>query len=90
MVTTQTVMKYKLEPNSDSVASADMPIGSKILTAEISEEVLCIWAQVMPGIEKVTRRFMLFGTGMPLGEKPGTYIATIFGTTIEGHLYEIG
>lgn len=63
-----TVHKYPL-PAHDCLVH--MPLGAKVIHADIQGEQICLWAHVDTKQKKELRRFMIVGTGhtMPEGQK---------------------
>lgn len=53
-----------------------MPVGAKILTVQIQNEMPQLWALCNPEAPKETRAFGIYGTGNPMPNDPGHYIAT--------------
>jgi hypothetical protein len=62
----RTVWKFTA-PVQDQFAIS-MPIGAKLLSADIQEGIVCIWALVDPEEGLETRNFRLAGTGHPIAE----------------------
>ena len=57
-----------------------MPIGAKVLTAQIQwRSGLQLWALIDDAIcqQKEARTFAVYGTGNPIPDDPGEYIATV-------------
>jgi hypothetical protein len=57
----KSIWKFKLEVGE--LVSLQMPIGSKILSAQIQSSELILWVLVEPLAEKEWRKFIAFGTG---------------------------
>ena len=68
----KTIWKYKLEPKSKLM----MPRGAQILSVQTQHERPHMWVLVNPETETEERNFTIYGTGNPLPEFPGTFIAT--------------
>jgi hypothetical protein len=51
---------------SDAVSDITMPAGARVLYAREQLEQICVWADVDPGARRVSRRFLIAGTGHPL------------------------
>ena len=57
-----------------------MPVGAKVLTVQAQGRWLSLWALVdeAPSLHpKESRAFAVYGTGNPIPEDPGEYIATV-------------
>lgn len=54
----------------------EMPKGAEILSAQLQNDIICIWALVDPSAEKETRNFSLVGTGHHIKTDDGKFIAT--------------
>lgn len=71
-----------------------MPQGAKVLTAQMQGEELCLWAQVGPpdpGVPQEARTFAIYGTGNPMPDEPGEYVATFQtqGGALVFHVYDL-
>lgn len=73
----------------------EMPKGAKILSAQLQDDNICIWALVEPENEKEVRIIEIFGTGWPLDlvntkdEDKYKFIVTIQRGGFVQHLFEI-
>ncbi len=78
------VFKYAVPVLDEFILS--LPIGAKILSFQIQNDSLYIWALVNEHAEEVERWFLLRGTGHDLGlpEPQVNYIGTT--QMLEGHL----
>jgi hypothetical protein len=89
----QRIWKYPLpEGGWDAGITHEMPRNAKILTAQVQHGVICLWAQVQPGQKDAQlRTFRVYGTGQPLPDNPGTYVATVQMRTgmLVFHVYEV-
>lgn len=56
------IYKYPLVGESD-FHKVDIPIASKILTAQLKDDVINIWALVNPELATKTYTFYVYGTG---------------------------
>ncbi len=55
----------------------EMPANAKILTVQMQHDTPCLWAlfdETTSGLEN--RHIAIYGTGNPMPNEPGTYIAT--------------
>lgn len=69
-----------------------MPIGARVLSAQIQNGILCIWAIVDESVEKEEFEFEIFGTGNPYIEKRNHfYIGTfqLMDGKFVGHLFQL-
>jgi hypothetical protein len=79
----------KMEDTTEIV----LPIGSKILTAQVQKGNPCIWALVDDEVTTPqTRRFRIAGTGHPIKKESDLeYISTfqMYGGDLVFHVFEI-
>lgn len=54
-----------------------MPVGAQILDAQMQNNELCVWAMGDPTRETKDHQLHLLGTGCPVPENAGRYIATV-------------
>jgi hypothetical protein len=69
----------------------DLPIGARVLTAQIQNDVPCLWVLVNPNTAKEPRTFYVIGTGHELPVDIAlTYISTFqqYGGALVWHLFE--
>jgi hypothetical protein len=57
----KTIYKYPIEITDEQTVS--MPMGAQVLSAQMQETQLCIWALVEVGNVNCNRRVRIFGTG---------------------------
>jgi hypothetical protein len=69
-----TIYKYKLEK---TIQELDIPVGGKVLSLQVQDNVPCIWVLVDSNKLKVTRTFETFGTGQTI---PPPYVREYIGT----------
>jgi hypothetical protein len=62
----KTIWKYPLSMMDKQVIS--LPVGSKILCAQIQNDTACIWVLVDPENKQIKREIMVFGTGHPVDD----------------------
>jgi hypothetical protein len=84
------IWKYVL---NHGMTVLSMPADAKILTAEVQYDAICLWAKIIPESPRVTRTFIMFGTGHPITVPDAQlmYINTIQmddGSFI-GHIFEV-
>jgi hypothetical protein len=69
-----------------------MPRNAKILTVQMQDDICCLWALV-DETAKFTehRNIAIYGTGNPMPDNPGTYIATfqMHGGALVFHAFEL-
>ncbi len=81
------VFKYVMEITD--YVDLDMPSGAEVLTAQMQNGDLCLWAKVDENAPKEKRRFRIAGTGHPL-EGKHEYISTVFpyNDSLVFHIFE--
>jgi hypothetical protein len=83
------IWKYRI-PVRDNF-TLELPVGARLLTAQVQNGEPCLWVLTAPRAETVKRYFCLFGTGHPM-ESPGdlTYVGTFqqSGGAFVWHLFE--
>lgn len=80
------IYKY---PLSLGITIVGMPEGAQILTAQMQNGFLQLWAMVQPDKPLEQRRFEVFGTGEPIelpAESP--YVATVQDGPLVWHVFE--
>lgn len=84
---TRRIFKYALEIEDKQYI--EMPKDCDILDAQFQGGTLCVWAMVEP--ENAMRRiqFRIYGTGHPLPDNFGTYVATVQQGHLVWHLFVI-
>ena len=55
-----------------------MPVGAKILSAQVQRGNYCLWALCddSKGVLSENREIAIYGTGNPIPDNPGKYIST--------------
>ena len=53
-----------------------MPAGAKLLDVQMQRGVCCIWAMCEPRAPSEPRHIAIYGTGEPVPDEPGEYVAT--------------
>lgn len=86
------IWKYPLEVIDLQIIA--VPLGAKILTVQMQGDTCCLWALVdetEPESHKVIKHIAIYGTGNPLPDDTGTYIATfqMMGGSQVFHAFEI-
>jgi len=87
------IWKYPIQLSDVSMKSnlliISMPVGARLLTAQVQREVPCIWALVDPTMNTEPRKFYIFGTGDETDHFPeSTYIGT-FQLERLGHVFHV-
>jgi len=69
-----------------------MPIGAKLLDVQMQADQCYIWALCDQNAEKEPRHLAIYGTGNPMPDDPGEYVATfqMHGGALVFHAFEIG
>ncbi len=84
-MTTNSIWKFILEPTDTQ--SIDMPLGARILSVDMQNSRVCLWAQVNPEAKIFARTIEIFGTGHPI-EISDKIVREFIGTVLwpNGHL----
>jgi hypothetical protein len=83
-----TIYKYPLR--IIDAQEVEMPRGAKILSAQMQEEFLCLWALVEITKEKETRTIVIHGTGHPVyNVSDKKFIGTVQQGPLVWHVFEI-
>ena len=84
--TATTIWKFPLTNEA-----VEMPKGARLLTVQTQNGIPCLWAEVNPKAEKVTRHLLVVGTGWDDGLVEGsTYLATFQQGPLVFHVYDMG
>ena len=83
------IWKFPLEITDRPIAL--MPDGAQILTAQMQEQTLCVWALVDPSAPRRIREFEILGTGNRVPEAKRRYISTVqmMDKPLVWHVFEI-
>ena len=81
------IYKYPV-PITDEF-SLTMPRDAKILTLQLQQGMATMWALVDLSHAPETRRFRIFGTGVPLDCVGLVYIGTFQANAFVWHLFEV-
>lgn len=82
---TKTIWKYELKQGTTEII---MPTGAEILTVQNQGEHPMLWVLVEPDNKPQTRRFTIFGTGWPMDDYSGDYVATFQQGSFVWHVFE--
>lgn len=68
-----------------------MPAGAEILSAQMQDDRLCLWALVNPEAPKQPREIEVLGTGQPITKADRRYISTtqMLGGRLVWHVFEV-
>lgn len=83
------IWKYPLEVTD--LQTLKMPAGAKVLTVQMQGEACCLWALVDEAAQVTqARTFAIYGTGNPVPDNPGTYVASfqMVGGRLVFHVFE--
>lgn len=84
------IWKFPLEVTDRQ--SMRIPAGAKLLTVQMQRETPCLWALVDDStLEYEIRSIAIYGTGNPMPNDPGDYIATfqLAGGALVFHAFEL-
>ena len=71
----KTIYKYPLE--FDKVQQIELPIDYEMLSAQVQNEKICLWAKVSSTLHKVKRSIYIYGTGTEIQEDNLSHIGTV-------------
>ena len=68
----------------------EMPSGAKLLTVQMQGERPQLWALCKEANPLIARKIAIYGTGNPMPDEPGQYIATFqsHGGALVWHVFE--
>jgi hypothetical protein len=69
-----TIWKFPLKIVDDQ--PIEVPVGAKLLYAQIQFGECCLWALCDPSAPRETRRIAIYRTGHEIPNDPGEYLAT--------------
>ena len=74
-----------------SVQTIKVPAGAKFLDVQVQNDTIQIWALCDENAPKEMRKIAIYGTGNPLPDNPGEYIATfqMYDSNLVLHAFEI-
>lgn len=82
----RTIWKFTLNSNMDQ--PVQMPGNSKILTAQMQDGKICLWATVTPGVPIGQRLIKIYGTGWDMDTTIHPYIATVQDGALVWHIFD--
>lgn len=68
------IWKYTLA--ATDIQTVQMPVGVKMLDVQVQGEDVCLWVLVDQNNPLEERKIAIYGTGNPMPQEPGKYIAT--------------
>lgn len=80
---------WKFEIQVQDRQTIQMPAGAHILTAQAQYDCICLWAEVEATNHLVNRHFEVIGTGSPVMDGFGDYVATVQLPPYVWHVYEV-
>jgi len=68
----------------------EMPVGAQMLTVQMQDDLLCLWALVDPNAPRASYTFRIAGTGHNIEEEKLLYIGSVllFNDTIVFHVFQ--
>jgi len=83
----KTILKFVLDIGTTEIR---LPVGAQILCIQTQRDAVCLWAIcTRNGDEEIERRqFTIHGTGHPLPDNCGAYIATVQQEYFCWHVFE--
>ena len=83
------IWKWLLEVTGTQVIG--VPRGAKFLDVQMQGAACCLWALCEEDAPREARRIAIYGTGNPMPDEPGEYIATfqMAGGALVFHAFEI-
>jgi hypothetical protein len=86
----KTIYKYTLDKDHNTILT--MPKGAVVLTVDIQNEEICIWAKVDTNVETEERHFKMYGTGHEVldNDTDLSYVGTVqlMSGQLIFHIYE--
>lgn len=81
------IYKYILQLTGDQYVL--MPQGAKILSCQLQQGAICLWAEVETDVELVKRRFSILGTGQRIEQLVNRqFITTVQQGSLVWHVFE--
>lgn len=84
-----TIYKYPIKLTDSQ--KVKLPINAEILTAQMQDDTLCLWAKVEESNTSMEERIIdIFGTGCPISDEHRRYIGTtqMHGGALIWHVFE--
>ncbi len=102
----QTIWKFELDLSGGDMSQIEMPEGAATISAGVQGMTFVVWALIDPDAPRVTRRFVVHGTGHPVlkevtetftagihdhpVEVLASFINTVFMGPLVFHVFELG
>lgn len=82
------IWKWTLEITGEQTLL--LPAGAKLLDVQMQNGDCCLWAICDEKAEKAPRHIAIYGTGHPIQDDPGEYIATfqVYNGALVYHVFE--
>ena len=80
------IWKYDLENPTQEIL---MPEDARILTVQMQNESLCLWALVDTDKPRICREFQVYGTGHTIQSNVKDYLGTVQMGSLVWHVVEI-
>lgn len=82
---------WKWTLNMTDVQTVEMPAAAKLLTVQLQGGMPQVWALCDERAPKEPRHIAIYGTGNPMPDEPGDYIATfqMHGGALVFHAFEV-
>jgi len=83
---------WKWEINITDSQTVNMPVGAKLLDVQMQNSACCLWALCDQFNQYEERRIRFYGTGNPMPDDPGEYVATFqtFDGALVFHVFDMG
>jgi hypothetical protein len=81
-----TIWKFPLSLGIDLPIT--MPAGAQVLTAQVQNDRICLWALVDPSLPKELRYFEVLGTGQEFPHNERAYIPSLQIGNFVWHIFE--
>lgn len=82
------IWKFKLKITDDQFI--EVPVGAQLLTVQMQGDDCCVWVLCKEDAHNELRRIAIYGTGNPMPENPGNYLATfqLYGGSMVFHAFD--
>lgn len=82
----QKIYKYPIQLTDQQIIH--LPLYAKIISAQLQNGVICLWAILDPEAVDLTRRIVIAGTGHPMPDLPLRFIDTVQDGSFVWHVFE--
>jgi hypothetical protein len=83
----KTIWKYEFQMTD--VNTVEMPEDARVLTVQVQNGTICLWAEVDTNNRMEERKFMTCGTGARIKEDPDLFDYTYIGTVQLQHVRRV-